>query len=212
MPLTLDRLLPHPLRTAERPSQIWRDALTIEDGARVFIQAPSGTGKSTLIHLLYGLRSDYDGKATWQNGDVRAMDAEALAKLRAGEVSIIFQDLRLFPDLTLQENLEVKRVLTGTVKAEEVEAWISRLGLAHRRDALAATLSFGERQRSSILRALLQPFKWLLMDEPFSHLDEENTARAAALIDEVVRRNDAGFLYADLDDNAHFSYTQKLRL
>lgn len=212
MPLVLDRLLPHPLRTSDRASQIWRETVTVEEGTRVFIQAPSGTGKSTLIHLLYGLRRDYDGEAVWGTKNIRATDAEALAALRAGDVSIIFQDLRLFPELTLRENLEVKRALTQSVAAEEVETWIGRLGLSHRRDALAATLSYGERQRTSILRALLQPFKWLLMDEPFSHLDGENTARAAALIDEVVVRSKAGFLYADLDDNAHFSYTRKLRL
>ena len=186
--------------------------MTIADGERVFIQAPSGTGKSTLIHLLYGLRLDYDGCALWNTADLRSLDAEAMAAQRAGDVSIIFQDLRLFSELTLWENLEVKRALTNTVTKDEVETWLTRLGLAHRRDALASTLSYGERQRTAVLRALLQPFRWLLMDEPFSHLDEENTRLAAALIDEVVTRNGAGFLYADLDENAHFSYTKKYRL
>ena len=212
MPLTLEHLIPPPLLTADRPSEIWRSEVTIGEGKRVFIQAPSGTGKSTLIHLLYGLRPDYDGRALWDTTDLRSLDAEALAAQRAGDVSIIFQDLRLFPELTLWENLEVKRVLTNTVPAHEVESWIARLGLSHRRDALASTLSYGERQRTAVLRALLQPFKWLLMDEPFSHLDEENTGLAAALIDEVVGRSKAGFIYADLDDNTHFSYTKKYRL
>lgn len=212
MPIRLENLLPHPLRDSSRPSDVWRQHVTIADGERVFIQAPSGTGKSTLIHLLYGLRPDYDGCAIWNTADLSALDAESLAALRASDVSIIFQDLRLFPELTLWENLEVKRTLTNTVASDEVETWIARLGLAHRRDALASTLSYGERQRTAILRALLQPFKWLLMDEPFSHLDEENTRLAAALIDEVVIRCNAGFLYADLDDNAHFSYTKKYRL
>lgn len=178
----------------------------------MFVQAPSGTGKSTLIHLLYGLRNDYDGAASWDGKNISTMDAEATSALRAGDISIIFQDLRLFPELTLRENLDIKRALTNTVSGDEMQTWIERLGLAHRRDALASTLSYGERQRTAIIRALLQPFKWLLMDEPFSHLDEENTARAAALIGEVVDRLEAGFLYADLDDNAHFPYTQKLRL
>jgi ABC-type cobalamin/Fe3+-siderophores transport system ATPase subunit len=86
------------------------------------------------------------------------------------------------------------------------------LGIADRADRPAATLSYGEQQRVSIIRALLQPFSWLLMDEPFSHLDEANTTLAAKLIDSVVMRNGASFLLADLDDNTHFSYTQKLSL
>lgn len=212
MPLTLDNLLPHPLQSSTRPSDIWRQSVTLTEGDRVFIQAPSGTGKSTLIHLLYGLRPDYEGEALWNGAEARSIGAEAAAAQRTNEVSIIFQDLRLFPQLTALENLEIKRALINTVSREEVEAWLARLGLSHRRNALASTLSYGERQRTAILRALLQPFQWLLMDEPFSHLDEENVRLAAALIEEVVARNRAGFIYADLDDNAHFSYTKKFRL
>jgi ABC-type lipoprotein export system ATPase subunit len=212
VPIALAGLIPHPLQSSDRLSQIWRQEVLIEEGARVFVQAPSGTGKSTLIHLLYGLRNDYDGEARWNEKELRALDDETVSAFRAGDVSIIFQDLRLFPDLTLCENLEVKRALANTVSVKEMDEWIIRLGLDHRRHALASTLSYGERQRTAIVRGLVQPFKWLLMDEPFSHLDEENIVRAATLIDEVVTRLNAGFLYADLDDNAHFTYTRKLRL
>ena len=116
------------------------------------------------------------------------------------------------PELTAWENLEIKRSLTNTVHVEEVMSWMSRLGIAGKIDSLAKTLSYGEQQRLSIIRALLQPFHWLLMDEPFSHLDEANKVVAASLIDEVVNRNEASFLMADLDDNDYLPYTQKLIL
>ncbi len=182
------------------------------DGTRLFIQAPSGTGKTTLIHMLYGLRTDFSGEAFWNKSEIRKLDDEAVGALRQREVSVIFQDMRLFPSLTAWENLEVKRVLTNTITPEQVRTMMAALGIADRAERPALTLSYGEQQRVAIIRALLQPFKWLLMDEPFSHLDQANTARAAALIDEVVRRNGASFLLADLDDNAHFSYTEKLKL
>jgi len=76
----------------------------------------------------------------------------------------------------------------------------------------ARTLSYGERQRIAIIRALVQPFQWLLMDEPFSHLDEENTRRAAALIAETCKTQQAGFVLTDLDDDQHFDYNVRYNL
>jgi ABC-type Mn2+/Zn2+ transport system ATPase subunit len=58
----------------------------------------------------------------------------------------------------------------------------------------------------------LQPFSWLLMDEPFSHLDHANTQKAITLIAEVVKQHGAGMLLADLDENNFFPYTQKIIL
>ena len=89
---------------------------------------------------------------------------------------------------------------------------MKRLGIADKKLQKAQTLSYGEQQRVAIIRALVQPFKWLLMDEPFSHLDHENTQKAATLIAEVVAANKAGMLLADLDENHHFAYTRSLKL
>lgn len=212
MALQLDHLMPHPLRDSGRNSGIWGQSLLLQPGQRIFIQAPSGTGKSTLIHILYGLRKDYDGRVLWEGADIRTMNEQQLAVLRAGKLSMVFQDLRLFPELTAFENLEIKRCLTNTVTVAEMEEWMQRLGLSHRRNALAATLSYGERQRVAIIRALLQPFAWLLMDEPFSHLDQVNIAKAESLIQEIVVRNNSSLILADLEDNDHFTFTQKISL
>jgi putative ABC transport system ATP-binding protein len=214
-PLKLDGLLPIPLRERieVRRSEIWQQRLAWNATERVFVQAPSGTGKTTLIHILYGLRKDFEGAVTWGSTVFfENVDAEQVSSMRKQQVSVIFQDMRLFPALTARENLEIKRVLSNTVTTEEVHDMMDTLGIADRADRPASTLSYGEQQRVAIIRALLQPFSWLLMDEPFSHLDAANTARAAKLIDRVVAKNGASFLLADLDDNDHFSYTQKLRL
>jgi putative ABC transport system ATP-binding protein len=212
MQLSIHQLMPIPLRDRlqGRNSGIWLQSVHWSQGELVFVQAPSGTGKTTLVHYLYGIRHDYEGEVKWDNIVVR--DAEQQAQLRTQRVSVIFQDLRLFPELTAHENLEVKRSLTNTISIEEMEQWMDQLGILHKKNALASTLSYGEQQRVAIIRALLQPFKWLLMDEPFSHLDRANTAKAAALILSVVQRNHASLLLADLDDNSHFPYTQKILL
>jgi putative ABC transport system ATP-binding protein len=193
-------------------SGIWKASKTFNQGECVFIQAPSGTGKTTLIHLLYGLRKDYEGSIKWNDTLLSNADNEKVAELRTKSISVIFQDMRLFPELTAWENLEIKRQLTNTITEQQVHAWLERLGLKDKEQSLAATLSYGEQQRVAIIRAMLQPFEWLLMDEPFSHLDLANTAKAISLINEVAQQRKAGIFMADLDANNFFQYTQTVML
>jgi putative ABC transport system ATP-binding protein len=162
--------------------------------------------------MLYGLRTDYEGKIHWSAFNMDTINPEQLSQVRASYVSIVFQDMRLFPELTAWENLEVKRRLTNTVSEHDAEKWMDRLGIRQKKDSLARTLSYGEQQRVAIIRAMLQPFEWLLMDEPFSHLDHANIQRAVALIHEVATMNNAGIILADLEDNNYFTYTRKLLL
>jgi len=214
MQLTLRGVTPIPLRDKINTyaSGIWKQDRTFDKGQYVFVQAPSGTGKTTLVHTLYGLRNDYEGDVIWNGQKLAQTKAEQLAAIRTRHVSVIFQDMRLFPELTAWENIEVKRQLTNTVTAEEAAEWLDRLGIADKRNSQAATMSYGEQQRAAIVRALLQPFDWLLMDEPFSHLDAANTHKAIGLVQEVVKRNNAGLILADLDPNEYFPYTQAILL
>jgi len=213
MRLSLQKIIPLPLREKiNTASGIWDNDVSFHKGEYVFIQAPSGTGKTTLVHILYGLRDDYDGAVLWDGAPLRNADKDTLAALRTNMVSIIFQDMRLFPELTTWENIEIKRRLTDTVTEEQAAAWLERLGLKDKRKALAGTLSYGEQQRVAIIRALLQPFAWLLMDEPFSHLDHANVQKAITLITEIVKRQNAGIILADLDENNYFTYTKTITL
>lgn len=214
MQLSLQQVIPIPLkeRLGQRPSGIWKQDIVLQPGEYVFVQAPSGTGKTTLIHILYRLREDHEGTIKWGDNDVKNQSREQLAGLRSKELSIVFQDMRLFPELTAWENLEIKRTVSDTIPAQTVEAWMDRLGIKDKKNNLAQTLSYGEQQRVSIIRALLQPFSWLLMDEPFSHLDKANTLKASELIQEVVSKNKAGIILADLDEQHYFPYTKTILL
>lgn len=214
MQLKIEQLIPVPLREKlnQKHSDVWLQNILIESPDYVGVQAPSGTGKTTLIHCLCGLRHDYDGAIFWDNKNLRNLSGEEIAELRTRKVSVIFQDMRLFPDLTAWENLELKRTLTNTVSEKEAAEWMSRLGIGDKMMALANTLSYGEQQRLAIIRSLLQPFSFLLMDEPFSHLDHQNTTIASQLILEVVKKNNAGLLLADLDENEFFAYHKTYQL
>lgn len=193
-------------------SGMWNTSVSFNKGDYVFIQAPSGTGKTTLIHILYGLRNDYTGNVKWQDKSLSSTDNETLAAMRTKNISVIFQDMRLFPELTAWENIDIKRRLTNTVSENEANEWMDRLGLQDKKNSIGSTLSYGEQQRVAIVRALMQPFEWLLMDEPFSHLDHANTQKAISLILEVVKKHKAGMLLADLDENTFFPYTQTIIL
>ena len=214
MKLSLEGVVPVPLRekVSIGMSGMWNTSVSFNKGDYVFIQAPSGTGKTTLIHILYGLRNDYTGDVKWQGKSLSSTDNETLAAMRTKNISVIFQDMRLFPELTAWENIDIKRRLTNTINENEANEWMDRLGLEDKKNSIGSTLSYGEQQRVAIVRALMQPFEWLLMDEPFSHLDHANTQKAISLILEVVKKHKAGMLLADLDENTFFPYTQTIIL
>jgi ABC-type lipoprotein export system ATPase subunit len=215
MTIEITNLVPLPLRdkVQGRSSEVWNQSVSFKKSEWVKIKAPSGTGKTTLIHMLYKLRRDYTGHVSYDGTDIRNLDAEKMATIRQSKLSVIFQDLRLFPYLTAFENIQLKRLLqTPYCDESRVYEMAEMLGVRHVLSQNAGICSYGEQQRISIIRALVQPFDILLMDEPFSHLDEGNTAKAAALIAEECIKRGAGFVLTDLDEDRNFNYTRYLNL
>jgi putative ABC transport system ATP-binding protein len=178
------------------------------------VKAPSGTGKTTLVHIIWQLRNDYTGSLAYDNKDASAIPASRIAEYRQQKMSIIFQDLRLFANLTARENIELKRCMTSRpfYEASMIGEMAASLGVNHILDQKAATCSYGEQQRIAIIRSLMQPFELLIMDEPFSHLDKQNTEKAAALIAVECKKRNAGFLLTDLDEDTHFEYSKQITL
>ena len=93
-----------------------------------------------------------------------------------------------------------------------IETMAGTLGVSHILDQKAGLCSYGEQQRIAIIRALIQPFSWLMMDEPFSNLDIANTRKAATLIDTECRKRKAGLMITDLDEDDNFNYTKQYHL
>lgn len=173
MKLEFRSVLPHPLREyPHAPDSVWKNNFSLDFPSRVLLNASSGKGKSTFVNILFGIRSDYDGTLLLDNRDIRNLKLDEWIELRRTRLSVVFQDLQLFGDLTLWENLVLKNELTGHRTESEIGQMLDRLGIGDRRQQLCKTLSLGQQQRVAIIRALLQPFELLLMDEPFSHLDE----------------------------------------
>lgn len=215
MQIELKQVVPVPLKDkfSKRASDVWNNNTIFYSGDLIKIKAPSGTGKTTLVHTLYKLRNDYEGTVLWDAADLKNIEGDALANMRQQYVSIIFQDLRLFPNLTAKENIELNRVLQKPYyESNRINEMAAMLGVTHILQQKAGICSYGEQQRIAIIRALVQPFTWLIMDEPFSHLDDNNVNKAAALIAEECTKRSAGFLLTDLEDDERFNYTKKLTL
>ncbi|HPI00237.1 MAG TPA: ATP-binding cassette domain-containing protein [Chitinophagaceae bacterium] len=213
--ISLKNVIPNPLRDklTQRPSQIWNTEVRLPQGEWIKIKAPSGSGKTTLVHTLYKLRSDFKGEVWYDDRSLQQLPVEQIALIRQQYISIVFQDLRLLPQLTALENIQLKNILGNVMYNEsDILKMAERLQITHILQQQANTLSYGEQQRVAIVRALVQPFAWLIMDEPFSHLDINNTKLAAALIAEECTKRKAGFILTDLDDDNHFPYTKQLTL
>lgn len=213
MNIKLDHVIPEPIRaTLNQNSAIWNTQCEFESGEFYLVDAQSGKGKSTFVQTVYGIRKDYSGKVYFDNTPITDLYTFALAKFRQEKISILFQDLRLFLGLTAQENIEIKASLAKSPWYDKIDEMAERLQISHILNKQAELLSYGERQRVATLRALCQPFKWILLDEPFSHLDKENTLASFNLIQEVAKDQGAGIIITTLGEDEFITFNHHLEL
>ena len=187
-------------------SDIWQRQVTFERGRTYLIEAASGTGKSSLCGFVYGCRRDYDGTLLFDGTDIRTLTTARWTCLRRGALAMLFQDLRLFPELTAWENVQLKNRLTGCHTDETLRHWFCRLGIDSLADRPACRLSYGQQQRVAFLRALCQPFDFLFLDEPVSHLDAGNAAAMADLLREEAGRRGAGVVVTSIGHRLELDY------
>jgi ABC-type lipoprotein export system ATPase subunit len=213
MTIRFNNVTPAPLAgVIDSRTDVWQKECVFEPAKKYRLVAPSGKGKSTFIHYIYGLRNDYSGEVTLDGKNSRDVTNDQWAEIRQRNISIVYQDLRLFLHLTAEQNLEVKSALYSEESAEKIGIMSERLGVANLLKKKSNTLSYGERQRIAIIRALIQPFDWLLVDEPFSHLDKDNSEKAFELIDEEVNKRNAGLILTSLGQDNYFTYHRELKL
>jgi ABC-type lipoprotein export system ATPase subunit len=193
-------------------SEIWGKDIAFSKGEHVHIVAPSGSGKTSLIHFIYGLRKDYDGIISYGDENIKNFSLEKYSTFRQKHLSIVFQDLRLFIDQPVRENIELKRQLNPHHPPGKIDDMAKRLGIANKLNRLAKTCSYGEQQRIAIIRSLMQPFDFLLLDEPFSNLDENNRRKAFELISEECKQRNASMIFADLKQLDFFNNERILKL
>lgn len=120
--------------------------------------------------------------------------------------------MRLFPELTAMENVELKNRLTGYRSKADITQMFERLGIPEKKDQLMAHLSIGQQQRVAIIRTLCQPFDFILLDEPVSHLDETNNRLAATLVAEEAARQGAGIIATSVGNDVMITIDKGYKL
>lgn len=211
--ITLDNTLPNVfLQRTDMESEIWRQQVSFEKGNTYLIEAQSGTGKSSLCSFIIGYRKDFDGKILFDGKDSRRLKVKEWIELRQKHISLLFQELRLFPELTAMENIEIKNSLTHHTSRKEIEGWFEALGIADKMASPVHLMSFGQQQRVAMIRALVQPFDFLLCDEPISHLDDENSQIMANIMTEEARKQGAGIIITSIGKHMELPYDKTFSL
>lgn len=193
-------------------SDVWRRDITFHKGKRYLIEAASGTGKSSLCSYVYGYRNDYQGIINFDERNIRSLSVNDWTDIRKHSLSILFQELRIFPELTAIENIQLKNRLTNFKKRKEVLTLFEAIGIADKVNEKAGKLSFGQQQRVAFIRSLCQPFDFIFLDEPVSHLDDENGTIMGRLLTEEASRQGAGIIVTSIGKHLELDYDEIYQL
>ena len=208
MEIKLHNLLPIPLKELNySASEIWgHENITFQESKRYLLKSESGKGKTTLLSIIFGLRKDYEGSISIDNKYLTNFSLLNWTNLRREKISYVFQGLELFLELTVYENIIIKNKLTKHKSKTEIEKFAELLQITDLMHRKINKISFGQKQRVAIIRALCQPFNFIILDEPFSHLDENNMKNAAQLIEQEANKQKAGIIYTSHDTDYNLTY------
>lgn len=193
--IRLEQMLPNVFVNENIPqSQVWRSDLVFERGKYYLVEATSGGGKSSMCAYIFGSRTDYQGSLFFDNTDASTFSMGKWQEIRRNHIAYLPQELSLFPELSAIDNIMLKNRLTDFATEAEIGEWLKRLGIESRRNYPVGRMSIGQQQRVAIIRSICQPFDFILLDEPVSHLDAENNLIAAGIITEAASRQGAGII------------------
>ena len=210
--ITFKNVLPAVFKGQQMQSEIWQKEVSFEKGKLSLVIADSGKGKSTFCSYVLGYRSDYEGQILFDTEDVKGFSVDKWCVLRRTTISHLFQELRLFPELTAMENVQIKNSLSCHKSEAEILDWFRRLGIEDKVNTKVAQMSFGQQQRVAMMRALVQPFDFLLLDEPISHLDDTNSAIMADIMMSEVKRQGAGVIVTSIGKHMELGYDKIIKL
>lgn len=193
-------------------SEVWQKEITFERDHLYLVEAASGQGKSTFCSYVVGYRNDFTGQILFDDMDARTLSVNQWVEMRKFHVSHLFQELRLFPELTAMENVEIKNKLTGFKTKEQIDRWFEMLGIADKKDAKIGRMSFGQQQRVALIRSLVQPFDFILADEPISHLDDENSRIMGEIMMAEAKSQGAGVIVTSIGKHIDLNYERTVRL
>jgi ABC-type lipoprotein export system ATPase subunit len=215
--ISLNNVLPRVFAGSETDapvslSQVWLHNVVFNRDNSYLVEAESGTGKSSMCSFIYGNRHDYSGNILFNDTDVASFQVNDWCEIRRRHLALLPQEMRLFSELTALENIMIKNRLTDHLTESEIRKLLAELEIDHKADQLAARLSIGQQQRVAIVRTLCQPFDFIILDEPVSHLDARNNAIVAGMIKRVADENHAGIITTSVGNPLLLSNAESVKL
>ena len=206
---TKDLAYAHP-----RGRQLAFPDITCNSGDVLLITGQSGTGKTTLLHLLAGLLRPTRGRINVAGSFIEALSPAAMDAFRGRHIGIIYQQSHFIASLSIRENLLLPVVLgrQGEQAGGRLRAVSEKLGISALLPEKPARLSQGEQQRASIARALMQQPGLLLADEPTASLDDHNCATVAQLLAGQAREQNAALLIVTHDSRLKEIFANQITL
>ncbi len=182
-------------------------------GEHALILGPSGTGKTTLLHLLGGILSPVSGEIFVADTAMHTLRGHALDRFRGKSIGIIFQKPHFIRSLTGFENLMLTQNLSG-IPPDRNKALhlLDRLGIGAKKNKKTHTMSVGEQQRLAIARALVHQPGLILADEPSSALDDLNCRKMIDLLLQVASEHHANLIVVTHDSRIKEDIVKKIYL
>ena len=165
-------------------------SLEVSTNEFIALVGPSGSGKTTLLSMVGGLLTPTSGSVIVGNTDIGELTSRDRTKFRSNSVGFVFQAFNLVPFLTARENLTMMASISGVdrgVIEDRATELLEELGLDDREKNLPEELSWGERQRVAIGRALVTDPDLILVDEPTASLDSERGAQVVEMLANEIR-------------------------
>ncbi len=188
--------------------------LTCSQGEHWLLLGESGTGKTTWLHLLGGLRRPTGGSIVLDGRDLSQLPTAEMDTFRGQHIGIIFQQSHFVDSITVEENLKLAQQLAGKpMDKKRIQYLLENLKISHKSKALPRNLSVGEQQRAAIARALINQPRLILADEPTSALDDSNTVSVIELLKNQAREANAILLIVTHDNRlkTEFKYQMVLQ-
>ena len=155
-------------------------SITFKPGQSYAITGASGSGKSTLLHIVGGLDAPSSGKVSFYKKNLHGITADERGKILNKSIGFVFQFHYLVNELTVLENIMIMGLIRGERKdacASKAKSLLKHFGLLDKKDSYPYSLSGGEQQRISVIRAVFNKPAFLLADEPTGNLDAKNAAK-----------------------------------
>lgn len=182
-------------------------------GEHWLLLGQSGTGKTTLLHLLAGLRRPQSGTLEVAGQDMYALKGAALDRFRGQHIGIVFQQSHFVRSLTVSENLQAGQFFAKQQQdRQRIQALLTQLNLGYKLHAKPHELSIGEQQRVAIARALVNRPSVILADEPTSALDDDNCAEVIKLLETQATQQNAALLIVTHDQRLKDYFKHQINL